>query len=47
MKNKVVKCSLFNGKAALKFNQQPEGVFVYLDSVQMDAIDTIIELQLQ
>jgi len=47
MKQKVLKCFLYNGKTPLKFKQQPEGVFVYLDGVQLDAIDTIIELQLQ
>ncbi len=47
MKQKVLKCTLFNGKTALKFKQQPEGVFVYLDGVSLDTIDTIITLQLQ
>lgn len=47
MKQKVLKCMLFNTKTALKFKQQPEGVFVYLDGVSLDTIDTIITLQLQ
>ncbi len=47
MKQKVVNCMLFNGKKMLKYKQQPEGLFVYLDQLQLDAIDTIIELQLQ
>lgn len=47
VKNKVAKCILFNSKKTLKFKQQPEGVFVYLDGLQLDAVDTIIELQLQ
>jgi alpha-L-fucosidase len=47
VKNKVAKCILFNSKKTLKFKQQPEGVFVYLDGLQLDAIDTIIEIQLQ
>ncbi|TDE44816.1 alpha-L-fucosidase [Flavobacterium rhamnosiphilum] len=47
LKNKVVKCTLFNSKKTLKFKQQPEGVFVYLDGLQLDAIDTIIEIKLQ
>lgn len=45
VKNKIEKCTLFNSKKTLKFEQQPEGVFVYLDGVQLDTIDTIIELQ--
>ena len=47
VKNKIKSCHLLNSKKALKFKQQPEGVFVYLDGVQLDAIDTIIELKLQ
>lgn len=47
MKNKIKKCNLLNNKKALKFKQQSGGVFVYLIGVQLDAIDTIIELQLE
>lgn len=45
VKNKIKKCNLFNSQKELKFKQQPEGVFVYLDGVQLDAIDTILEIQ--
>ena len=44
VKNKIAKCSLLNSKKTLKFKQQPEGVFVYIDGVQLDAIDTILEI---
>ncbi|TDE50089.1 alpha-L-fucosidase [Flavobacterium sp. GT3P67] len=47
MKNKIKSCNLLNSKKALKFKQQSGGVFVHLDGVQVDPIDTIIELQLQ
>ncbi len=47
VKNKIKSCHLLNSKKALKFKQQADGVFVYLDGVQLDAIDTIIELKLQ
>jgi alpha-L-fucosidase len=47
LKNKVVNCSLLNGKLPLKFKQLPEGVFVYLDGVPLKALDTIIQLQLK
>jgi alpha-L-fucosidase len=47
MKDKISKCFLFAGKTPLKFKQQPEGTFVYLDGVQLDAVDTIIEIQLK
>ena len=47
VKNKIKSCHLLNSKKALKFKQQSGGVFVYLNGVQLDAIDTIIELKLQ
>jgi alpha-L-fucosidase len=47
MKNKIVTCNLLNSKKALKFKMKPEGTYIYLDRIQLDAIDTIIELQLQ
>jgi alpha-L-fucosidase len=28
----------------VRFQQQPEGVFVYLEAITMDSIDTIIQL---
>lgn len=46
VKNKITRCTLLNSKKALKYKQQPEGVFIYLNGVQLDAIDTIIQLQL-
>lgn len=45
LKQKISKASLFAGGAALKFRQQPEGVFIYLDNIVWDTIDTIIQLQ--
>lgn len=47
MKEKVLKCTLFNGNTTLKFKQLPEGLFIYLDGVTLDTIDTIITLQLK
>lgn len=41
---KVNSVSLLKNKSALKFKQQAEGVFVYLDGVEMDEVDTVIEL---
>jgi len=46
-KGKIISASLRAGKKSMKFKQVPEGAFVYLDGVQLDPIDTIIELQLQ
>lgn len=45
VKQKIAKASLFTGGASLKFKQQPEGIFVYLDNIHQDSIDTIIQLQ--
>ncbi|MNS87842.1 hypothetical protein D3C72_1217970 [compost metagenome] len=47
MKQKIKKCYLMDSKKELKFKQQSEGTFVYLDGVKIDSIDTIIEMQMQ
>lgn len=47
LKMKVEKCFLLGSKKPLKFKQQTEGVFIYLDGVQQDPIDTIIQLELK
>jgi alpha-L-fucosidase len=47
VKAKVSKVLLFSNKAILRFKQQPEGLFVYLDNLKLDTVDTIIELQLK
>lgn len=44
VKPKITKATLFGDNAALKFSQQKEGVFVYLDGVKQDEIDTIVQL---
>ena len=35
---------LFNGNAPVKFKQQTEGLFIYLNAIQLNGIDTIIQL---
>jgi alpha-L-fucosidase len=47
LKQKIKKATSFDGKTVIKFKQQPEGTFIYLSGVSWDAIDTILELQLQ
>jgi alpha-L-fucosidase len=47
LKQKVASAELLNNKKAVKFKQQPEGVFIYLDGIAQDAVDTIIKLQVQ
>lgn len=44
---KVTGASLFSDKSKVKFKQQPEGVFIYLDGLLFDEIDTIIQLELK
>ncbi|MDB5210360.1 MAG: alpha-L-fucosidase [Sediminibacterium sp.] len=47
MKEKITAATVFATKAGIRFKQEPEGVFVYLDAVKMDDTDTIIQLTLQ
>lgn len=47
LKGKIAAARQFKGKKEIKFKQQPEGTFVYLDGVAPDDVDTIIELQLK
>ncbi|TWJ01612.1 alpha-L-fucosidase [Mucilaginibacter frigoritolerans] len=44
VKAKITKVALFADGSSLKFKQQPEGVFVYINNIKPDAVDTIIEL---
>jgi alpha-L-fucosidase len=41
---KVNTAVLFNGKTPVKYKQQPEGLFIYLDGIKLNDIDTIIQL---
>lgn len=43
---KIAGVTLLKDQSILKFKQQPEGVFIYLDGVQLDAIDTVIQLNI-
>ena len=47
LKEKILKASLFNGQKELKFKQQAEGTFIYIDGVILDDIDTIIQVDLK
>lgn len=44
---KIDKAMLFDGKKEVKFKQQAEGTFIYLDGVALDDYDTIIEIRLK
>lgn len=43
---KVSNASLYTDKSKVKFKQQAEGLFIYLDGISFDPIDTIIKLDL-
>lgn len=47
VKEKITNVHLYKNQSPLTFKQQPEGIFIYLNGVAMDAIDTIIQLTLQ
>jgi alpha-L-fucosidase len=44
IKATVKAASLLTDNAVIKYKQQPEGLFIYLNSVKADAYDTIIKL---
>lgn len=46
LKQKIEKAVLFNSQKEIKFRQQPEGTFLYLNGIVLDEIDTIIQLEL-
>jgi alpha-L-fucosidase len=45
IKLKVSKVLAYAAKTSLRFKEQPEGLFIYLDGVQFDWSDTVIEVQ--
>ena len=47
LKEKISKAFLVSGQKEIKFKQQPEGTFIYLDGVMLDDIDTIIQIDLK
>lgn len=44
---KIIKAFLFNSNKEIRFKQQPEGTFIYLNDIPLDNIDTIIQLELK
>ena len=47
VKEKVSAVVLMKDKSGLKFKQQAEGLFIYVENVQLDDVDTIIQVTLQ
>ena len=45
LSHKVVSATLMNGSKPLKIKQQEEGVFVYLEGIVLEEVDTIIRLE--
>jgi alpha-L-fucosidase len=45
IKEKINKATILGGGKNVTWKQQPEGVFIYLDAVDMDDVDTIIKLE--
>lgn len=46
-KSKITAAAVFSNKKNIRFKQEAEGVFVYLDDVKFDEVDTIIQLTIQ
>lgn len=44
LSQKVTAVQLFSSKKNLKWKQQPEGIFIYLDGVKVNEVDEIIEI---
>lgn len=47
LKQQIMKATTFSNNKPVRFKQQPEGVFIYLDGIKPDEIDTVIQLQVQ
>jgi alpha-L-fucosidase len=47
LKDKIDKAYLFSGKKEIRFKQQAEGTFIYLDNITLDEVDTIIQIEMK
>ncbi len=47
LKQPILKATLYKGSKELKFKQQPEGTFIFIDGITLGDVDTIIELKLK
>ncbi len=47
VKAKIKSAKTFSTNKTVKFRQQPEGVFIYINDIDQDEIDTIIQLETQ
>jgi len=46
-KTKIIAAKLRADRKSIGFKQLPEGTFIYLDGINLDDIDTIIQLDIQ
>lgn len=46
-KDTIISASLRSSQQTIRFKQVPEGVFIYLNGVVMDEVDTIVELKIK
>lgn len=44
---KIIRSVLFSDKSQVKIKQQPEGVFVFLDGLEGDEVDRVVELDIK
>lgn len=44
---KIRSCKLMNSNHQIKFKQQPEGVFIYLNGIPANRVDVIIEMEIK
>jgi alpha-L-fucosidase len=47
LKQPIQKVTMYKGTKEVKFKQQPEGTFIFLDGVTMGDVDTILELKMK
>jgi alpha-L-fucosidase len=47
LKQPIQKALLYKGNKEVKFKQQPEGTFIYLDGVTLGDVDTILEFKMK
>jgi len=47
LKQQIQKAIVFADNKPVRYKQQPEGLFLYLDGIKLDDIDTVVQLQVQ
>ena len=47
LKQQVQKATVFAENKSVRFKQQTEGLFIFLDGIKQDDIDTVVQLEVQ